>query len=112
MQKRKFPSITKNIYVVFKDSLSAFDAAKQFYEIIWYENNFNRCYKTVTIAEDHNINFSELPHYLRLKIENGNQSNVFTYKKAYFPAKLLKAFDLLHCELKIDLMGHFLSPCN
>ena len=59
--------------MVLQDALSAVDAAKQFYKIIWFENNFNRFYdKTVTTAEEHNIDFPELPHYLRLQIKNGS----------------------------------------
>ena len=64
-------------------------------------NNFNRIYdKTVTTVEEHNIDLPELSHYLRLQNENGSKSNVFASAKAYFRAILLKAFDLLHCELK------------
>ena len=59
--------------MVLQDALSAVDAAKQFYKIIWSNNNFNRFYdKTVTTAEEHNIDLPELPRYLRLKIENGS----------------------------------------
>ena len=75
VQQRKFPSITKKKKTnkVLQDALSAVDAAKQFYKIIWSENNFNRFYdKTVTTAEEHNIDLPELAHYLRLQIENGS----------------------------------------
>ena len=53
--------------------LYAVDAAKQFYKIIRSENNFDIFYdRTVTTAEEHNIDQPEWPHYLRLQIENGN----------------------------------------
>ena len=59
--------------MVLQGILFAVDAAKQFHKIIWSKNNFNRFYdKTVTTAEEHNIDLPELPHYLRLQIENGN----------------------------------------
>ena len=60
----------------------------------------------MTTAEEHNINLPELPSYLRLQIENGSKPNEFTSTKAYLPppppnpAILLKACDLLHCELE------------
>ena len=47
--------------MILQDSLSAVDASKLFYKIIWSENNFNIFYKTVTTAEEHNINLPELP---------------------------------------------------
>ena len=54
-------------------ALSAVDAAKQFYKIIWSEKNFNRFYdKTVTTAEEHNNDPPESTPYLRLQIENGS----------------------------------------
>ena len=37
---------------------------------MWSENNFKIFYKTVTTAEEHNIDLPELPRYLRLQIEN------------------------------------------
>ena len=53
--------------MVLQDALSAVDAAKQFYKIIWYENNFNRFYaRTVTTVEEHNIDFPD--SHFRLKI--------------------------------------------
>ena len=65
------------------------------------ENNLNRFYdKTVTTAEEYNIDIQELPRYLRLQIENGSLPNVFIFAKAYFLAILLKPCDLLHCKLK------------
>ena len=86
--------------MVLQDVLSAVDAAKQFYKIIQSENNFNRFYdKTVTTAEEYNIDLPESPHYLRLQIKNKSQPNVFTFVKAYF--------DLLHCELK-DLFNEYI----
>ena len=46
-----------------QDALSAVDAAKQFYKMIWSENNFSRFHsKTVSTAEEHNIDLPELPH--------------------------------------------------
>ena len=84
--------------MVLQDALSA---AQSFYTIIWSENNFDRFYdKIVTTVEEHNIDQPELPHYLRFQIENGSLPNVFTSAKAYFLAILLKACDLLHCELE------------
>ena len=57
-------------YMVLQNALSAVDAAKQFYKVICSENNFNRFYKTLTTAEEHNIDLPVLPGYLRLQIEN------------------------------------------
>ena len=76
VQKVKFSllqKITTNNNIILQDSLSAVDAAKQFYKIIWSENNFNRIHdKSVTTAEEHNIDLPELPHYLRFQRENGS----------------------------------------
>ena len=59
--------------MVLQDALSSVDAAKKFYKIIWFENDCNRFYdKTVTTAEEHNIDLLEFPCYLRLQIENGS----------------------------------------
>ena len=58
VQQSKFPSITKKQQpnMGLQDALSAVDADKQLYKIIWSENNFNRFYdKIVITAEEHNI---------------------------------------------------------
>ena len=47
--------------MVLQDALSAVDDAKLFYKIIRFENHINIFYdKTVTTAEEHNIDLSEL----------------------------------------------------
>ena len=86
----------------FATALTAVDTVKQFYKIMWSENNFNIFYNTVTTAEECNIDLPELPHYLRLQIEYKSLPNVFTSANAYFPAILLKG-----CEIKIALMSTF-----
>ena len=70
VQQSNFPDIAKTATtktdMVLQDALSAIDAAKQVYKIILSENNFNRFYdKTVTTAEEHNIEQPELPSYFR-----------------------------------------------
>ena len=78
VKQSKFPSITKNKQqrqygMVLQDALSTVDVAKQFYKVVRCENNSYIFYdKTVTTAEQHNIDLPELPHYLRLKIKNGS----------------------------------------
>ena len=48
--------------MILQVALSAVKAAKQFYEIIWSENEFNRFYDmAVATAEEYNIDLPELP---------------------------------------------------
>ena len=59
--QNKVPSTTKQPNTVLPDAIFAVDADKQFYTIIYSENNLNRFYKTVPTAEEHNIDLPELP---------------------------------------------------
>ena len=80
---------------------------KQFYEMKWSKNNFNRFYdKTVTTDEEHNIGLPELRPYLRLQIQNGSEPNVLTSAKVYFPAINLEHVISI-VSLNIDSMSTF-----
>ena len=59
--------------------------AKQFYKMIWSENYFNKFMIRLTTAEEYSIDFPELPHYIRLLIENGITICIYICKSIFPP---------------------------
>ena len=65
--------IKKKIIWFCKMFFLSFDGIEKIYKILWSANIFNRFYnKTVTTAEEHNIDLPVFPGYLRLQIKNGS----------------------------------------